>query len=352
MLSILTLRDAQRLSAFFRAGLLAALGYIFVAVMYWLPRSLDVSTIAPVALYGLGNGILSSGLTLAGFYILGGLFGIVTVLQLQDLSRLDHDLLRELLRRAPGTYHHSIMVANLAEQAAERVGANSTLVRVGAFYHDVGKMVRPPFFTENQEGVNPHDSLDPTTSARIIIAHVKDGLELGARYRLPFRITDIIAQHHGTRTIKSFYHKAQEQAGEGAEEIDPRPFTYPGPRPQSREAGIVMLADAIDAASTAVRPNTEKAIEKLVNSIVEDDILNNQLIDSGLTLGDLDQIRLSFIETLKGRFHVRVQYPGNELLTSENFAGVLPAGQTALLEEGSKGDPVPARHSEEALSTN
>jgi putative nucleotidyltransferase with HDIG domain len=329
LLSILTMRDAQRITGFFRAGLWAALGYVFVAVMYWLPRGLDLTTIVPIALFGLGNGILSSGLTLAGFYILGGLFGIVTVLQLQDLSRLDHPLLRELLRRAPGTYHHSIMVANLAEQAAERVGANSTLVRVGSFYHDVGKMVRPPFFTENQEGVNPHDSLDPTTSARIIIAHVKDGLELGARYHLPFRITDIIAQHHGTRTIKSFYHKAKEQAGEDADELDPRPFTYPGPRPRTREAGIVLLADAIDAASSAVRPNTEKAIEKLVNSIVEDDILNSQLVESGLTLGDVDHLRLSFIETLKGRFHVRVQYPGNEEFISENnLAGVLPPGST------------------------
>lgn len=339
LLSILTLRDDQRISGYFRAGLLAALGYIFVAVMYWLPRGLDVTTIAPVALFGLGNGILSSGLTLAGFYILGGIFGIVTVLQLQDLSRLDHPLLRELLRRAPGTYHHSIMVANLAEQAAERIGANSTLVRVGSFYHDVGKMVRPPFFTENQEGVNPHDSLDPTTSARIIIAHVGDGLELGARYRLPFRITDIIAQHHGTRTIKSFYHKAKELAGEDGEELDPRPFTYPGPRPRSREAGIVLLADAIDAASSAVRPNTEKAIEKLVNSIVEDDVLNNQLAESGLTLGDVDQVRISFIETLKGRFHVRVQYPGNEELISENIAGVLPPGTPPpQLEPGSSAE--------------
>ena len=334
LVSILTMRDAQRITGFFRAGLLAAVGYVFVAVMFWLPRGPDWTTIAPLAISGLGNGILSSGLTLAGFYVFGGIFGIVTVLQLQDLSRLDHPLLRELLRRAPGTYHHSIMVANLAEQAAERINANSTLVRVGSFYHDVGKMIRPPFFTENQEGVNPHDSLDPTTSARIILAHVKDGLELGARYRLPFRITDIIAQHHGTRTLKSFYHKAREQAGEQADDVDVRLYTYPGPRPRSREAGIVLLADAIDAASTAVRPNTEKAIEKLVNSIVEDDILNNQLIDSGLTLGDIEILRLSFIETLKGRFHVRVQYPGNEELISENATALLPSGQAAQLDAG------------------
>lgn len=319
VLSVLTLQDAQRMSAFFRAGLLAALGYIIVIVMYWLLSAAEFSTeaVLPV-LYALGNGLLSSALTLAGFYILGGLFGIVTILQLQDLSRLDHPLLRELLRRAPGTYHHSIMVANLAEQAAERVEANSTLVRVSAFYHDVGKMVRPPFFVENQEGVDPHASLDPYTSARIVISHVADGLALARQYRLPFRIQNIIVEHHGNRVVKSFYRKAQETAGADVE-VPRAPFSYPGPRPGSRESAIVMLADAIDATSTAVRPSTEKAIEKLVNSIIEDDILEGQLNQSGLSLGDIDQLRISFIETLKGRFHVRVQYPGNELLLAENL---------------------------------
>lgn len=330
ILSALTLYDTQRVSRFFRGGIWAAVGYLFVLVMFWLPRELELPSIVQPALLAVGNGILSSGLTLAGFYVLGGLFGIVTLLQLQDLSRLDHPLLRELLRRAPGTYHHSIMVANLAEQAAERVGANSTLVRVGAFYHDVGKMVRPAFFTENQEGTNPHDSLDPFTSARIIISHVKDGLDFARRYRLPFRITDIIAQHHGQRVVKSFYRKAEELAGDAADEIDMALFSYPGPRPQFRESGIVMLADAIEAASSAVRPNTEKAIEKLVDTIIEDDLLSHQLDASGLTMGDIQQIRASFIETLKGRFHVRVQYPGNDEITELDVAA---AEEMNLLEE-------------------
>ncbi len=331
ILSAMTLLDTQRVSRFFRGGLLAAFGYLFALVMFWLPRDLEVTTIVQPALLAVGNGVLSSGLTLAGFYVLGGIFGIVTLLQLQDLSRLDHPLLRELLRRAPGTYHHSIMVANLAEQAAERVDANSTLVRVGAFYHDVGKMIRPAFFTENQEGTNPHDSLDPFTSARIIISHVKDGLDFARRYRLPFRITDIIAQHHGERTVKAFYRKAQDLAGDEGEEVDAALFSYPGPRPQSREAGIVMLADAIEAASSAVRPNTEKAIEKLVDTIIEDDLLSHQLDYSGLTMGDLKQIRASFIETLKGRFHVRVQYPGNDEITQLDIAAAEEA--ELLLEE-------------------
>jgi putative nucleotidyltransferase with HDIG domain len=265
-------------------------------------------------LYGLANGILSAALTLAGFFVMGGVFGVTTTLHLQDLSRLDHPLLQELLRRAPGTYHHSIMVANLAEQAAERTKANSALVRVGAFYHDIGKMKRPPFFTENQEGVNPHDSLDPYSSARIIVSHVSDGLELARRYRLPHRIRDFIAEHHGDRVVKGFYLKAKEQADDEADTVETKPFQHKGPRPRSRETGIVMLADAVEATSSALRPNTEKAIEKLVNSLIEEHLTEGQLDDSDLTLGDVRLIRASFIETLKGRFHLRVKYPGNEEL--------------------------------------
>jgi putative nucleotidyltransferase with HDIG domain len=339
VLSVLTLHDTQRISAFFRAGLIAGLGYIFSLVMFWLLQDTNPSILLLPLVYSLGNGLLSSALTLAGFYILGGIFGIVTILQLQDLSRLDHPLLRELLRRAPGTYHHSIMVANLAEQAAERVNANSTLVRVGAFYHDVGKMVRPPFFVENQEGIDPHASLDAITSARIILSHVADGLDLARKYHLPFRIQDIIAEHHGTRMVKSFFRKAQEAAGEGVE-VDPTPFRYSGPRPSSRESAIVMMADAIDAISTAVRPNTEKAIEKLVNSIIEEDILEGQLNLSGLSMGDIKEIRNSFIETLKGRFHVRVQYPGNELLEAENIAEFNPGPKTIGSSNPPKTEPI------------
>jgi putative nucleotidyltransferase with HDIG domain len=335
ILSVLTLKDTQRMAAFFRAGILAAVGYFVVIIVYWLISETEPNPIdtALPALYALGNGLISSALTLAGFYILGGIFGIVTILQLQDLSRLDHPLLRELLRRAPGTYHHSIMVANLAEQAAERINANSTLVRVSAFYHDVGKMVRPQYFTENQEGIDPHVSLDPFTSARIVISHVADGLALARQYHLPFRVQDIIAEHHGTRAVKSFYRKAQDAAGEGVE-IDLQPFRYQGPRPRSRESAIVMLADAIDATSTALRPNTEKAIEKLVNTIIEDDILEGQLNSSQLSLGDIEQLKASFIETLKGRFHVRVQYPGNELLIVDNMPEfALPAPQIQRPEQ-------------------
>jgi putative nucleotidyltransferase with HDIG domain len=186
---------------------------------------------------------------------------------------------------------------------------------VGAFYHDIGKMTRPPFFAENQEGVNPHESLDPFSSARIIISHVSDGLEMARRYRLPDRIRDFIAEHHGDRVLKTFYTKAKEQSG--TEPVDIERFRHRGPRPRSRETGIVMLADAIEATSSALRPNSEKAIEKLVNSLIDEHLTEGQLDDSSLTLGDVSMIRASFIDTLKGRFHVRVKYPGNESLVDD-----------------------------------
>lgn len=323
IIAVLTLRDVQRINALFRAGLVAAIGYIAIILIFQLPTDKDPAELIPLLLVGLINGaILSSGLSLAGVFIIGSVFQVITPLQLQELSRLDHPLLQELLRRAPGTYHHSIMVANLAEQASEKVKANSPLVRVGAFYHDVGKMIRPPFFIENQNGGNPHDNLDPYSSARIIMSHVTDGLELARRYRLPLRIRDFIAEHHGTRVLKTFYHKAIEAAG-NEDEVDKSRFRYSGPRPRTKETGIVQLADSVEATSSALRPNTEEAIEKLVNSIVDEHLKEGQLDNSGLTLADIKLIRESFIETLQGRFHVRIKYPGNEDLMTKEDAKVI-----------------------------
>ncbi|MAT95751.1 MAG: hypothetical protein CL608_01180 [Anaerolineaceae bacterium] len=344
LLAILTLHDAQRINAFFRAGLAAAIGYCAVILVFRLNQDMiDVLNMLELMGYALVNGMLSAALTLVGFFILGSLFGITTTLQLQELARLDHPLLQELLRRAPGTYHHSIMVANLAEQAAEQIKANSGLIRVGAFYHDIGKMNRPPFFSENQEGVNPHDALDPQTSARIILSHVPDGLELAKRYKLPYRIHQFIAEHHGTRLVKGFLFKAQEQAGDD-EEVDPEKFRYSGPRPQTRETAVVMLADVIESTSRALQPNSEKAIEKLVNSLIDEDLTEGQLDESGLTLGDIRLIRESFIKTLKGRFHVRVKYPGNEELLSAEEQAVV---ETAVSQPRLPADVVQSKLSEE-----
>lgn len=316
LIAALTLHE-QRVNAFFRAGLMAAIGHSVVILIFRINQEPQPAELLQLILFSLLNGVVSASLTLAGLFLIGSLSGLTTFLLLQDLSRLDHPLLKELLRRAPGTYHHSLMVANLAEQAAEQIDGDSGLVRVGAFYHDIGKMQRPPFFIENQEGTNPHLTLDPFSSARIILSHVPDGLELARKYHLPNRIQDFIAEHHGNRIVTVFYKKAVELYGEA--KVDDSRFRYKGPCPRSRETGIVLLADSVEASSSALRPNSDEAIEKLVNKIVDDHVQDGQLNDSGLTVGDIKLIKESFIETLKGRFHVRVVYPGNEEL-------VVPAG--------------------------
>ena len=231
LFAALTLRDPQRVNAFFRAGLVGSLASMLVILVFRLGETPEPLEVLELLLYSVLNGIISASLTLAGFFVIGGLFGVMTALQLQELSRLDHPLLHELLRKAPGTYHHSIMVANLAEQAAERVEANSTLVRVGSFYHDVGKMLRPPFYTENQEGINPHETLDPYSSARIIISHVRDGLELAANTACP--TASRISSPSTTATlVYVFYKKAWTSAPRAGGR---KPLPLRRPRPRSRD---------------------------------------------------------------------------------------------------------------------
>ena len=321
LIAIYTLRDTQRINAYFRAGVLAILGNLTVIAIFNLTAIPDPVDLLQIVGLAIASGGFAAMLTIAGFYVIGSFFGITTMLQLQELSRFDQPLLQELLHKAPGTYHHSIMVANLAEQAADRIDANSLLVRVGAFYHDIGKMEHAPFFSENQEGVNPHDTLAPQESAVYIVGHVKEGLAMARKNRLPERIQDFIAEHHGNNVLNYFYKKACDAAAENEqliELVDKETFSYPGPAPRSRETGIVMMADAVEATSKAVQPNNVAAIEKLVRTIVDDLLAANQLDDSGLTMGEIRDVRASFVETLQGRYHSRVKYAGNDELEAAN----------------------------------
>jgi hypothetical protein len=265
----------------------------------------------------LVNGLLTGSLALGLLFVAGIAFDITTSLQLLELSRPDHPLLRILLRDAPGTYQHSLQVANLAEAAGERIGANTLLLRVGALFHDSGKAMRPKFFVENQgpEG-NPHDRLDPETSAKLIIQHTRDGLDLARKYRLPTRVRDLIPEHHGTLRTNYQYGMAMKAAGEGAA-VDEKPFHYLGPRPQSKEAAILMLADGVEAKFRALRPTTSEEIETLVQNVVEERIAQRQFDDTDLTLRDLDQIRGAFIDTLRGSIHPRLLYPEDEEKNAE-----------------------------------
>jgi hypothetical protein len=265
----------------------------------------------------LVNGALSASLTLVGFFALGSVFDITTSLQLIELSRPDHPLLRYILRAAPGTYQHSLQVSNLAEQAAERIGANAMLTRIGALYHDAGKALHPEFFVENQlDGNNIHDSLEPEESARIIINHIRDGLEMARRHRLPSQVRAFIPEHHGTLRTMYQYKRAVQAAGGDPARVDPALYTYPGPRPQSKETALLMLADGSEARVRSERPQTEAELDRIVKSVIEGRVADGQLDDVDLTLHDLQLIRESFVNTLKGVFHPRIAYPKEEKAAS------------------------------------
>jgi putative nucleotidyltransferase with HDIG domain len=257
---------------------------------------------------------------LIGFFMANSWMGIITSVRLLDLVQPTQPLLQQLILHAPGTYHHSLLVSDLAEQAAERVGADALLTRVGAYYHDVGKMVQPEFFIENQQQT-AGDQLDPRTSAQIIISHVKEGLKLAKKYRLPREVRAFIGEHQGTGLVKYFYHQALAQADDPAQ-VDEADFRYPGPKPQSKETAILMLADSCEAAVRADRPTSTEEIDQVVHHVIIDKVSSGELDECDLTIRDLDQIRVAFVEMLTGAFHPRVKYP--EEATEDLTASPVP----------------------------
>jgi putative nucleotidyltransferase with HDIG domain len=330
LVGVFSLGRVERVNRLLWSGVYVSLTNVAIVLIFRLPsNNIDSMGLMQLISAGVANGVLSASLTLIGFFLAGNLLGVTTSLQLLDLARPTQPLLRQLLLRAPGTYHHSLMVSNLAEQAAERIGADALLTRVGAYYHDVGKTVRPYFFAENQmDGINVQDRLDPRTSAQIIISHVKDGLELARKYHLPRDVRAFIPEHQGTGVIKYFYHQAVEQA-EDPSMVDEADFRYPGPRPQSRETAIVMLADSCEAAVRAAHPNSIEEIDKIARRIINDKLTSGELDECDLTARDLDQVREAFVEMLHGVFHPRVKYPEDvkEKLSADGPA-TLPAPQS------------------------
>jgi putative nucleotidyltransferase with HDIG domain len=322
LIASLGLWRAESLNAFLRAGLYAILANVAVILAFRLPdQEFDLLGMAQLVLASVGNGGLSAILTLGGFFLLGSVFDITTPLRLIELARPTHPLLRQLLLRAPGTYHHSLLVSNMAEQAAEQIEADALLARVGAYYHDIGKTVRPYFFVENQaDGVNVHDRLDPKTSAQIILSHTKDGLELAKKYRLPGKIQEFIAQHHGVGVVSYFFRQACQQEG-GAGTVNEDDFRYPGPRPLSKEVAIVMLADGCESAVRSAPPTSSEGIDELVRKVINDRLLRGELDDSDLTLRDLDKVREAFTSILQGVFHPRIKYPEGALKELEPAQG-------------------------------
>jgi len=327
MLGALVLGKADRLTAFLWAGLAVILGNLATTAAFWSQplESTTTSLVLQSITLATLNGALATSLGLIGYFVLGNLFGITTNLQLMELSRPTHPLLRQLLLKAPGTYHHTILVSNLAERAAEAIGADAFLTRVGAYYHDIGKTVRPYFFVENfVDGESaPHADLDPRTSAQIIISHVKDGVDLARKYRLPEPLQDFIREHHGAQTVAYFLRQAQ--AEEGVENVDEADFRYPGPDPRTKEAAIMLLADVCEAAVRANRPATRDDLQKLVDRLIADRVKEGALDSSPLTFHELQIVKSVFLQVLQGIHHPRIQYPQPVLPKTETSNAAQPA---------------------------
>ncbi len=307
--AVLALNFAWRRRDLFRAGGLAAGAGALAVTAFGLAEGTSPPVIASQAAGAAGAGILASFITLVALGIFEPLFRISSNIGLLELSDLNHPLLKTLMLRAPGTYHHSLMVATLAEGAAEAAGANPLLARVSSYFHDIGKTVKPEYFSENEPpGISRHDDLIPSMSSLILIAHVKEGVALARRHKLDRRITAIIEQHHGTGLISYFYDRAGRTLQLNFSLLE-KEFRYPGPRPRTREAAIVMLADAVEAASVSLERPTPVRLQSLVKDIIAQRFADGQLDECDLTLTHLKKIEETLIRILSARYHTRVKYP-------------------------------------------
>lgn len=307
--AILFLMDKQRKARVLQAGLVVALMNVIVSlsIIFIKNGQLDTMELGYYSLMAMASGIISSVLAIGLLPFFESGFGILSTMKLIELSSPNHPLLRKILTETPGTYHHSVMVANLSEAACETIGANGLLARVGAYYHDIGKTKRPQYFIENQMNIrNPHDALSPKVSKNIITSHTTDGAAILRKHKLPKEIVDIAEQHHGTSLLKFFYHKALEQTEEEIKEED---YRYEGPKPQTKEAAVICIADSVEAAVRSMPNPTPEKIEKLVRSIINDRVEDEQFIECDITLKELELIRQALCETLNGIFHSRIEYP-------------------------------------------
>lgn len=299
-------KKATNFSAFAVTSMVVCAINSIVFIVFALIDGQGLNDIMKIGGYGIINGLISSIITIGIIPFLEISFDVITPFKLNELSSPERRILKRMLFETPGTYHHSLMVGNLAEAACIRIGANELLARVAAYYHDIGKLKRPVYFKENQIGENPHDSLMPEESARLIISHVEDGLSIARQYRLPNAIREIIARHHGTTMAGVFYNKAVLEYGEA--NVDKSLYQYKGPKPNTRESATVMLADSCEAAVRALDDKSEESVERVVRKIVKARIADGQLEDSNLTFKDLEEIVKAFVSMFSGYFHQRIKY--------------------------------------------
>ena len=310
-LAIYTVRRLRSRSQILWSILAVTSGYVAVIAVFAMIKFSSWESVMEHMVFATANGILSPLLSYGLLVLIERLFKITTNLTLLELLDFNNNLLSKLAMKAPGTFKHSIDVGNLAVAAAEAVGANSLLARVGAYYHDIGKAEKPEYFIENQlRGTNKHEKLSPRLSATVIIAHVKDGVKLAEENRLPSIVADFIPMHHGRTRVEYFYQQALERGKETDSEINEADFRYPGPRPNSKETGILMIAEAVEAASRSLKSPNPQRIEALMNTIIESRIKSGELINCPLTFRDLEIIKGAMMPVLTGSMHERIEYPG------------------------------------------
>jgi putative nucleotidyltransferase with HDIG domain len=331
---IVAIRRGDRLQIFVQAGLAVAIVNVLVVAMYGFLGSHDARGVIELMGASLLSAAGSAVAAVGTFAVLGSVFGILTVFQLLELANPSQPLLRRLLVETPGTYHHSLMVGNLAERAAEAIGADPLLTRVAAYYHDIGKLKNPLAFIENQAGgENVHDQLDPETSAQILTQHTADGIDIAYKAKLPKTLIAFIPQHHGTAIISYFYARAKGLAAEpygglhtaegarAAAAVDERRFRHSGPKPQSREAALIMLADGVEASVRSLASRDEPAIRAMVARIVDERMADGQFDECDLTLRDVEKIKEAFVHQLLGMYHQRIAYPQNKVVELESRRG-------------------------------
>ena len=343
MAGIVVVRRGERLSHFVQAAIAIAIVNVIVVSVFTLLGDGDATGLAELVGAGVASAVGSGVAAVGSFLVVGNVFGITTSFQLLDLANPSQPLLRRLLLETPGTYHHSLMVGNLAERAAEAINADPLLARVAAYYHDVGKLSNPLAFIENQsDGQNVHDELTPEQSAQLVKSHVAAGIDLAYQYKLPRPIIAFIPQHHGTALMSYFYARAKEQAVEesglrpdtpAAREVeaavDERKFRHAGPKPQSREAAILMLADSVEASVRSLRQPDEAQIRAMVNRIIHERLDDGQFDECDITLRDLERIREAFVAQLLGMYHRRIEYPQNKIVELESRRAASGGGQAS-----------------------
>jgi len=311
--SIFAIQRAHQRASILKAGIMVSLfGSITIVALIFLDNIYSRTEIILAFAFSVSSGLLTAVLVIGLMPFFEVAFGILSPLKLVELSNPNHPLLRKLLTETPGTYHHSVMVGNLSEAAAESVGANGLLCRVGSYYHDIGKTKRPSYFIENQTNIeNPHDSIEPSLSKSIIVAHARDGVEMLKEHNMPKPIRDIAEQHHGTTLLKFFYFKAKKLQQEGEEPIPEEEYRYPGPKAQSKEAAIIGIADGVEAAVRSLRNPSIEQIDTMVRKIIKERLDDGQFNECDLTLKDLETIAKTLNETLLGIFHSRIEYPAD-----------------------------------------